>query len=349
MNCKRRSPTSRGEPRLLPPSLPFRPPCVTFPLRTQALLTPELRGIPYESFRDRAGLSLGQGPLRRVRRRYRSGHGDPRPNSRLHALLAGRRRRRLRDRRRPHRAAASWPRATIPARPARPTSCGPTPSKAFRLIPGKHRFNLHAIYLETGGKTVEREPDRAGPFPAAGSTGPRSWASAWTSTPPIFAHPKAADGFTLAHRDEGIRHFWIEHGIACRKIGEAIGRQLGTPCVTNVWIPDGMKDVTIDRKGPRERLSESLDEMFAAPIDPGLQPRRRREQALRHRLGDLRGRLARVLPGLRRGQPEAADASTPATSIPPRRSPTRSPRSCCSSTRSCCTSAAASAGTATTW
>ena len=86
--------------------------------------------------------------------------------------------------------------------------------------------------------------------------------------PTFFSHPKAADGFTLAHRDEGIRRFWIEHGIACRKIGEAFGRRAGTPCVTNVWIPDGMKDVTIDRKGPRERLKKSLDEMFAAPIDP---------------------------------------------------------------------------------
>ena len=66
--------------------------------------------------------------------------------------------------------------------------------------------------------------------------------------PTFFSHPKAADGFTLAHRDPGIRRFWVEHAIACRKIGEAFGRRLGTPCVTNVWIPDGMKDVTIDRQ-----------------------------------------------------------------------------------------------------
>jgi L-rhamnose isomerase len=83
----------------------------------------------------------------------------------------------------------------------------------------------------------------------------------------FFSHPKAADGFTLAHRDEGIRRFWVEHGIACRKIGEAFGRRLGTPCINNVWIPDGMKDVTIDRKAPRERLKKSLDEMFAPKID----------------------------------------------------------------------------------
>jgi L-rhamnose isomerase len=86
--------------------------------------------------------------------------------------------------------------------------------------------------------------------------------------PTYFSHPKAADGFTLTSRDEGIRRFWVEHGIACRKIGEAFGRAQGTPCVTNVWIPDGYKDLTIDRKQPREILRRSLDEMFAAPIDP---------------------------------------------------------------------------------
>ena len=86
--------------------------------------------------------------------------------------------------------------------------------------------------------------------------------------PTYFSHPKAADGFTLAHRDAGIRRFWIEHGIACRKIGEAFGRRLGTPCVTNVWIPDGMKDLPVDRDGPRERLTRSLDEIFAVPVDP---------------------------------------------------------------------------------
>ncbi len=85
--------------------------------------------------------------------------------------------------------------------------------------------------------------------------------------PTYFSHPLAAGGFTLAHRDPAVRGFWVEHGIACRKIGEAIGRALGTPCVTNVWIPDGYKDVTVDRKGPRELLKQSLDEIFAAPVD----------------------------------------------------------------------------------
>jgi len=139
--------------------------------------------------------------------------------------------------------------------------------KAYSLIPGRHRLNLHASYLETGGKAVER--NQLQPVHC------QRWID-WAGqmglgvdfNPTFFSHPKAADGFTLAHRDQGIRRFWVEHGIACRRIGEAIGRALGSPCVTNVWIPDGYKDVTIDRKGPRELLKKSLDEIFAEPIDP---------------------------------------------------------------------------------
>jgi L-rhamnose isomerase len=138
--------------------------------------------------------------------------------------------------------------------------------EAYRLIPGKHRFNLHAIYLESGGRQVDRNQIEPAQF-----QGWIDWASklgiGMDFNPTFFAHPLAASGFTLANRDGAIRGFWVEHGIACRKIGEAIGRALGTPCVTNVWIPDGYKDLTIDRKGPRELLKQSLDEIFAAPID----------------------------------------------------------------------------------
>jgi len=139
--------------------------------------------------------------------------------------------------------------------------------KAYSLIPGTHRLNLHAIYLEAGGKKIER--DRIEP---AHFSRWIDWAKGlgigMDFNPTYFSHPKANDGFTLTHRDEGIRKFWVDHGIACRKVGEAIGRELGSPCVTNVWIPDGYKDVTIDRTGPRQRLIRSLDEMFAEPIDP---------------------------------------------------------------------------------
>ena len=140
---------------------------------------------------------------------------------------------------------------------------------AFSLLPGRHRFNLHAIYLENGGTPVERDKIEPQHF--------SSWID-WAKqqglgldfNPTFFSHPKADDGFTLSNRDADVRRFWIDHGIACRKIAEEMGRQLGTPAVTNFWIPDGYKDVTVDRKGPRELLNSALDEVFATPIDPSL-------------------------------------------------------------------------------
>jgi L-rhamnose isomerase len=137
---------------------------------------------------------------------------------------------------------------------------------ALSLIPGSHRLNLHAIYAETDGRRVERDEIDASHF--------QSWIG-WAQdkglgldfNPTYFAHEKARDGFTLTHTDAGIRRFWIDHGIACRRIGAAMGKALGSPCVTNVWIPDGLKDTPVDRRAPRERLAESLDEIFAEEID----------------------------------------------------------------------------------
>jgi L-rhamnose isomerase len=139
--------------------------------------------------------------------------------------------------------------------------------KTLSLTPGTHRLNLHASYAETGGKKVDRNEIGPEHF-----TGWVAWAKAkqmgMDFNPTYFAHPKAADGWTLANPDAGIRKFWIEHGILCRKIGLEIGKALGSPCVTNVWIPDGMKDTAVDRRGPRELLAQSLDTMFAEPLDP---------------------------------------------------------------------------------
>ncbi|MFT3786415.1 MAG: L-rhamnose isomerase [Tepidisphaeraceae bacterium] len=139
--------------------------------------------------------------------------------------------------------------------------------KAFSLIPGKHRFNLHALYLETGGKKVERdciEPEHFSRW--------IDWAKqlgiGLDFNPSFFAHPLADGGFTLASRDVGVRSFWVRHGIACRRIGAAMGKALGKTTVTNVWIPDGYKDTPADRKTPREILAKSLDEVFADAIDP---------------------------------------------------------------------------------
>jgi len=138
---------------------------------------------------------------------------------------------------------------------------------ALRLIPGKHRLNLHSIYAETGGKRVER--DQLGPEHfAAWIDWAKSRGMGMDFNGSFFSHPKAAGGFTLASRDEGIRTFWVRHGIACRRIGEQFGRALDSPCVTNVWIPDGYKDVPADRKTPREILRKSLDEIFAEKLDP---------------------------------------------------------------------------------
>jgi L-rhamnose isomerase len=139
--------------------------------------------------------------------------------------------------------------------------------KAYSLIPGKHRLNLHAIYAETGGKRVERDELAPEHF--------KNWAD-WAKlnqhgldfNPTLFSHPLAASGFTLASYDPAVRRFWIDHCIACRKIGEYFGQTLGTPCVTNIWIPDGFKDTPVDRKTPRAMLKESLDTVLAQPIDP---------------------------------------------------------------------------------
>jgi len=137
--------------------------------------------------------------------------------------------------------------------------------KALSLIPGPCRVNLHAIYAETSGK-VERNELAPEHF-ARWIDWARQKNLGLDFNGTFFSHPKAASGFTLSSADEDIRRFWVEHGIACRHIGAAMGKALGSPCVTNVWIPDGYKDIPVDRKGPRERLRRSLDEIFAEQID----------------------------------------------------------------------------------
>ncbi len=139
--------------------------------------------------------------------------------------------------------------------------------KALSLIPGKHRFNLHAMYAETGGKKVDRDALQPEHF-----QGWIDWAKAnglgIDFNPSCFAHPKADDGFTLSHYDAGIRKFWVDHCVISRKIAEHIGRALGKPCVTNLWIPDGFKDIPVDRYRSRELLLESLDAVYDERSDP---------------------------------------------------------------------------------
>jgi len=139
--------------------------------------------------------------------------------------------------------------------------------KAFSLIPGRHRLNLHASYGDFGGRNVNRDAIEPSHF--------KDWI-AWAKegglgldfNPTCFSHPKAADGFTLSHPNAAIRDFWIEHCRRARAIGAAMGKALGTPCVTNVWVPDGFKDTPADRHSPRERLAAVLDEIFKKPLPP---------------------------------------------------------------------------------
>ena len=138
--------------------------------------------------------------------------------------------------------------------------------KALSLIPGTHRLNLHACYLESEGEFVDRDQIKPKHF--------KNWVE-WAKAkgmgmdfnPTFFAHSKADSGFTLSNNDDEIRNFWIEHGKACRKISEYMGKELGTPSVMNIWIPDGFKDVPVDRNGARTRLKASLDEMCSEKID----------------------------------------------------------------------------------
>ncbi len=137
---------------------------------------------------------------------------------------------------------------------------------AFKLIPGKHKVNLHAIYLDTDEKVDlnQIEPKHF-----------KTWVD-WAKknnlgldfNPTCFSHPMASTGFTLSSNDPKIRNFWIEHVKRCLKIGEYFGRELGIKAVTNIWVPDGSKDYVVDLVSPRERLKDSLDQIFKEEYDP---------------------------------------------------------------------------------
>lgn len=133
--------------------------------------------------------------------------------------------------------------------------------KVMSLIPGKQRLNLHAIYGEFGGKIVDRDKIEAKHF--------KGWID-WAKKRKIgidfnctcFSHPYADDGFTLSSKNEKIRKFWVEHVKRCRAIASEMGKQLGTPSIHNIWIPDGSKDTPVDRNTLRKKLKKSLDEIF---------------------------------------------------------------------------------------
>lgn len=138
--------------------------------------------------------------------------------------------------------------------------------KALSLIPGKHRINLHATYADYSDGVVSRdklEPkhfDKWIEFAKQRGLG-------IDINPTLFSHPLAADGLTLSHPDEKVRRFWIDHCKAIRKIGAYIGEKLGTPCLNNIWIPDGYKETPADRTSPRQRLKDALDEILSVEYD----------------------------------------------------------------------------------
>lgn len=139
--------------------------------------------------------------------------------------------------------------------------------KALSLIPGSHRINLHSFHGNFGGKFVERNQYRPEYF--------QYWID-WAKdrnlkldlNSTLFSHPKADDGFTLSSKLKEIRQFWIEHVCRCREISAEIGKQLKSPCIHNIWIPDGLKDIPVDRKGYRELLKNSLDDILQKKYPP---------------------------------------------------------------------------------
>lgn len=138
--------------------------------------------------------------------------------------------------------------------------------KACSLIPGKKRINLHASYaVFEEGEKAERDALEPRHFKAWAEWG-RKNGIAIDFNPTFFSHPKA-DGLTLSHPDPEIRGFWVRHGIACRRIAAYFAGEQGSPCLCNVWIPDGLKDVPADRLGPRMLLKDSLDQIFSEKLE----------------------------------------------------------------------------------
>lgn len=135
---------------------------------------------------------------------------------------------------------------------------------AYGLIPGKHRLNLHAFYLDTD-ETPDRDAIEYRHF-APWVDWAKEQGLGLDFNPTFFAHAKADDNLTLSHPDAGIRAFWIEHGRRCREIAARMGAELGSPAVNNIWVPDGSKDNPVDRMAARRRLEASLDAMLAGDL-----------------------------------------------------------------------------------
>ncbi len=156
--------------------------------------------------------------------------------------------------------------------------CASTPEElradidmALSLIPGNTKLNLHACYAEKAGRSIDRDAYTAEEF--------CSWID-WARernmgldfNPTFFSHPKMDGNFSLSSFDEAKRRFWVEHGKRCLEIAHSMGKELGKPCVTNFWMPDGYKDVCADTALHREIMTRSLDEIFAEKPDGAVVP-----------------------------------------------------------------------------
>lgn len=155
-----------------------------------------------------------------------------------------------------------------PGKASTPTELRSDIDKVMSLLPGKQRLNLHALYIDYPEK-IERDAIKPEHF--------QSWID-WAKKNGIgldfnssfFSHPYSEDGYTLASANDTIRKFWVDHLIACRQIAAEMGKQLGSPCCHNIWIPDGEKDLPADRWSPRARLMDSLDKALAVDVDKNL-------------------------------------------------------------------------------
>ena len=139
--------------------------------------------------------------------------------------------------------------------------------KAFSLMPGKKRLNVHACYAILNGEKVDRDAYQPKHFAPWVAFAKEEGLDGIDFNPTMFSHKNMKDGLSLSSPDENIRKFWIKHCIACLKIAEYFADEMGTPCVVNIWIPDGYKDVPADRLSPRLRLKDSLDKILACGYD----------------------------------------------------------------------------------
>lgn len=138
-------------------------------------------------------------------------------------------------------------------------------SKVLTLVPGKKKLNLHASYaiIDDGSDRDSIKPKHFTRWVEFA----KKYNMGIDFNPTFFSHKMVKDGLTLSSPDEEVRKFWIEHGKRCIEISEYFANETGQPCVMNIWIPDGYKDIPADRLGPRRRFKESLDEILSIPYD----------------------------------------------------------------------------------